>query len=62
MSDPSKGGEATSDPIRIERDGELTIVTFGSPPLKLFDERLARGLEEAASGLESADNPTFRGR
>ena len=47
MSDPSKRGKATSDPVRIERDGELTIVAFDSPPLKLFDERLARGLEEA---------------
>ena len=62
MSDPSKRGKATSDPVRIERDGELTIVAFDSPPLKLFDERLARGLEEAASGLESGDNATFRGR
>jgi enoyl-CoA hydratase/carnithine racemase len=44
-----------SDPIRIERDGEVTVVTFDLPPLNLFDERLARGLEEAVSGLESAD-------
>ena len=53
MNDPSGHGQATaSDPVRIERDGGLAVVTFQSPPLNLFDERLARGLEEAVSELE----------
>jgi enoyl-CoA hydratase/carnithine racemase len=42
-----------SDPVRVERDGGLAIVTVSSPPLNLFDQRLARGLEEAMQELES---------
>ena len=54
MSDPSERGEAAvSDPIRVERDGGLAVVTVSSPPLNLFDERLARGLGKAVVELES---------
>lgn len=58
MSDPSERGEAAaSDPIRVDRDGGLAVVTVSSPPLNLFDERLARGLGKAVEELES---PTTR--
>jgi enoyl-CoA hydratase/carnithine racemase len=39
-------------PVRVERDGEVTVVTFDSPPLNLFDAELERGLEEALLELE----------
>jgi enoyl-CoA hydratase/carnithine racemase len=71
VSDPSERGEAAvSDPIRVERDGGLAVVTVSSPPLNLFDERLARGLGKAVEELESpttravlfrAEGPVFSG-
>ena len=36
----------------MQRDGELAVVTFDSPPLNLFDAELAHGLEEALLELE----------
>ena len=45
-----------AEPVRLERDGGLAIVTFESPPLNLFDDELRRGLEEAVAALE-ADPP-----
>jgi enoyl-CoA hydratase/carnithine racemase len=39
-------------PVRVDRDGELTVVTFDSPPLNLFDAALERGLEDALLELE----------
>jgi enoyl-CoA hydratase/carnithine racemase len=48
-----RGEAAVSDPVRIERDGGLAVVTVNSPPLNLFDEALARGLEKAVAELES---------
>ncbi len=39
-------------PVEIQRDGELAVVTFDSPPLNLFDADLAHGLQEALLELE----------
>jgi enoyl-CoA hydratase/carnithine racemase len=43
---------SATGPVRVQRDGGLTVVTFDSPPLNLFDAALARGLEEALLELE----------
>ncbi len=45
-----------TDPVRLERDGGLAVVTFDSPPLNLFDEELRRGLERTVKQLE-AESP-----
>ena len=42
-----------ADPVRLERDGGLALVTFDSPPLNLFDEELRRGLERTVEQLEA---------
>lgn len=56
MSEPTEhDAAAVSDPICAERDDGLVVVTVSSPPLNLFDERMARGLEEAVAELESPD-------
>jgi enoyl-CoA hydratase/carnithine racemase len=39
-------------PVRVQREGDVAVVTFDSPPLNLFDAKLARGLEEALLELE----------
>jgi enoyl-CoA hydratase/carnithine racemase len=44
------------DPVQLERDRGLAIVTFDSPPLNLFNAQLRRGLEDAVAELE-ADRP-----
>jgi enoyl-CoA hydratase/carnithine racemase len=44
---------AGGDPVRLQRDGELAVVTFDSPPVNLFDARLSDGLERAIEGLEA---------
>ena len=38
--------------VRLERDGELAVVTFDSPPLNLFDAELEQQLEQAVAELE----------
>ncbi len=44
-----------SEPVRLERERGLAVVTFCAPPLNLFDARLARGLEEVTEQLESPE-------
>jgi enoyl-CoA hydratase/carnithine racemase len=39
-------------PVGVARDGDLTVVTFDSPPLNLFTAELAHGLEGALAQLE----------
>jgi enoyl-CoA hydratase len=43
-----------ADPVRVEYDGPLAVLTLDSPPLNLFDERLIGALERAISGLAAA--------
>jgi enoyl-CoA hydratase/carnithine racemase len=45
-----------ADPVRLERDRGLAVVTFDSPPLNLFNDQLRNGLEDAVVALES-DSP-----
>jgi enoyl-CoA hydratase/carnithine racemase len=44
---------AGTGPVRIERDGGLTVVTFDSPPLNLFDAALSDGLDAVVAELEA---------
>jgi enoyl-CoA hydratase/carnithine racemase len=44
---------SAAEPVRLERDGALTIVTFDSPPLNLMDRPLLDGLLEVVDRLES---------
>lgn len=39
--------------LRLDRDGDLAIVTLDSPPLNLFDRRMFDALAEAVGELES---------
>jgi enoyl-CoA hydratase/carnithine racemase len=41
-----------SDPVRLERDGGMAVVSFDSPPVNLWDEAMAQGLREALDALE----------
>jgi enoyl-CoA hydratase/carnithine racemase len=41
-----------SEPVRLEHDGPLTVVTFDHPPLNLFDAELESGLRAAVDELE----------
>jgi enoyl-CoA hydratase/carnithine racemase len=41
------------EPVRLERDGALAVVTFDSPPLNLMDRPLLDGLLAAVDRLES---------
>jgi enoyl-CoA hydratase/carnithine racemase len=45
--------DPTAEPVRIERDGPLAVVSFDSPPLNLFDAQLEAGLVAAIDALES---------
>ena len=40
--------------LRLERDGEVTVVSFESPPLNLYTARLGQELEETIAELERA--------
>jgi enoyl-CoA hydratase/carnithine racemase len=43
----------SGEPVRLERDGALAVVTFDSPPLNLMDRPLLDGLLRAVDRLES---------
>jgi enoyl-CoA hydratase/carnithine racemase len=44
----------SGDPVTLQRDGELAVVTFDSPPLNLMDRPLLDGLVKTVGQLESA--------
>ena len=44
---------AGADPVGLQREGELAVVTFDSPPVNLFDAGLSEGLERAIGELEA---------
>jgi len=45
---------AAPAPVSVVRaDDGLAVVTFDSPPLNLFEEKLATGLRDAVAGLEA---------
>lgn len=41
-----------SEPVRVERDGPLAVVTFDHPPVNLYDRALEAGLLAAVETLE----------
>jgi enoyl-CoA hydratase/carnithine racemase len=43
-------------PVRIDREGDLAVVTFNHPPFNLWERELADSLADALTQLE-ADNP-----
>src|SRR5205085_8199390 len=43
---------AVSNPIRVQRDGALAIVTIDHPPLNLYDAALDASLRAAVDELE----------
>jgi enoyl-CoA hydratase/carnithine racemase len=45
---------SSSEPVRVERDGDVAIVTFDSPPLNLYDLTLHEGLEAAVRELQES--------
>jgi enoyl-CoA hydratase/carnithine racemase len=44
-----------SQPVRLEREAGLAVVTFDSPPLNLFDAALSAALETTLSELETSE-------
>ncbi|MCA1696057.1 MAG: enoyl-CoA hydratase/isomerase family protein [Actinobacteria bacterium] len=43
---------SVSGPVRLEREGELALVPFDSPPVNLYTDALGQGLSDALSELE----------
>lgn len=46
---------AASDPLRVEREGDLAVVVLADPPLNLFTERTFTRLGEAAAEVAASD-------
>ena len=49
-------------PVRIERDGDVAVVVFDSPPLNLFDPPMFNTLEHIAAELVALTDPAVPGR
>jgi enoyl-CoA hydratase/carnithine racemase len=49
-------------PVRIERDGDVAVVVFDSPPLNLFDPPMFNALEHVAAELVALTDPASAGR
>ena len=47
----------TSQPVRIERDGDVAVVVLDSPPLNLFDPAMFNALENVAAELVALTDP-----
>jgi enoyl-CoA hydratase/carnithine racemase len=45
---------SAAEPVRLDREEGLAVVTFDSPPLNLFDQALQAGLVAAITELESS--------
>ena len=43
----------STEPVRVEREGPLAVVTLDAPPLNLFDEPMLSGLRAAIDRLEA---------
>ncbi len=46
---------AESDPIRLERDGDVAVVILDAPPLNLFTERTFDAMREARDQVADSD-------
>jgi enoyl-CoA hydratase/carnithine racemase len=55
-------GADDASPVRIERDGDVAVVVFDSPPLNLFDPPMFNALENLAAELEALTDPGDPGR
>jgi enoyl-CoA hydratase/carnithine racemase len=44
--------DTTTDPVTVEREGGLAVVTLSAPPLNLFDEMVFTSLERAIDVVE----------
>jgi enoyl-CoA hydratase/carnithine racemase len=44
---------SASQTVRLDHDGDLAVVTFDSPPVNLFDARMAEGLGAVLTELEA---------
>jgi enoyl-CoA hydratase/carnithine racemase len=55
-------GADDASPVRIERDGDVAVVVFDSPPLNLFDPPMFNALENLAAELEALTDPDDAGR
>ena len=42
-----------SNPVRVERDGPLAIMTFDHPPVNLWDKALDSGFRDALTDIEA---------
>lgn len=42
----------SSGPVRIERDGDVAVITLAAPPINLFDEAMFSGLGDAIGAIE----------
>ena len=42
-----------TEPVQIERDGVLAVITLSAPPVNLVDQRVIAGWEAAVESLES---------
>jgi enoyl-CoA hydratase/carnithine racemase len=49
-------GEGRGEPVRLERDGALAVLTLDAPPLNLFDDAMLGGLRAAVADV-AADPP-----
>src|SRR4051794_11629654 len=47
-----------TDPVRIERDGDVAVVVLDNPPLNLFDAAVFAGFEGAVAELVPLTDPT----
>ena len=45
-----------AQPVRLERDGPLAVLTFDAPPLNLFDAAMIAALQAAVADI-AADQP-----
>jgi enoyl-CoA hydratase/carnithine racemase len=55
-------GADDASPVRVERDGDVAVVVFDSPPLNLFDPPMFNALENLAAELEALTDPDDPGR
>ena len=46
-----------TEPVRIERDGDVAVVVLDNPPLNLFDPAMFNALENVAAELVALTDP-----
>ena len=51
-----------TEPMRLERDGDVAVVVIDHPPLNLFDEPMLAALERVTGELQALTDPAVEGR